>query len=1457
MSAARERIFLIHDDPAETAAIADRLERLGYPVCGRARRDANAARAIAARRPDLVLMDADAKNATAAIETALRLSAQADLPLVLMAGADEAALAERILDAAPLSCVDRALPAREVRLAFHLARARHQAARRCGMAPQETAGDLKSSAERFAAFARIGADWLWETDAQDRFVFLSNGLKDDAVGPRQRLGQTRRAFASPEPENLARLAALEQAVARRKPFENFVYRTRIGDRTRWCMVSGEPIYGPDGAFLGYRGVGRDVENEIETRRALERKTRILDAALAATPDAISVANPEYRGVEWNDRLFDLFGLDKAAAEASGDPIHYGLVQLAARGEYGPGDPEEIVRERRQRVITTIEKYGALQYERQLKNGRWIEARLTAIEGGGWVSYYREITDRKNAELALRELNASLERRVEERTHALAESERFSRGIIDAIGAHLAVLSADGSIATTNEAWRRFAATSAYPWHKAQEGENYLDALEQARDAYPEEARIAIDAIRDVAAGRRDTFEFEYACPTADEQRWFLCRIIRLSGAGAPQIVVSHHNVTAVHQALERAAAGENTFASLAELSPVGIFRTYADGRNRDVNRRWCEITGMSVEDARGGGWVRALHPDDRDRVIDEWRSFVRGGSHFRSEYRVQHPGGKVRWVVGEGIRVAAGGGYIVTITDITEQKQIELALRALSSDLGSLDGAAYFEEAARRLATLLDAPMAYITRLDPARPGTLYTLAAIEDGKALPHFSYDLAGTPCHDVVKGGSIIVSDGVCGRYPDDAFLVEKGAVSYAGVPVLDPAGRVLGTIEILSRKPLREAAIAETTLKIFGVAMGAALTRERNRRQYEDLFEFAPRALVMMAPDGIVALANRKAERIFGWSRQEMIGQPMGMLVPGPFWQERLRRAGDADQPPAARSPMELLGLRKDGTTFPAEIDLAPVRMESGVLVAAAIEDIAPRKAIESALASSRDNLSDALESIDRGVILYDKEDRVVIFNRRFRDHFPGPEDSIKVGDRFEDIFRAAVDRGVIVVPDGIAKDAFIAERVARHQRADGQVMTRKLADGRILQVTEHAARNGGIIGIGADVTEQIKIEEQLRAVQKMEALGQLTGGMAHDFNNYLGVIVGNLDMLKEFGSDNPAAARHIAAALAGALRGAELTQSLLAFSRRRRLDPRITDLNERVDGVMKLLARTLGEGIEISISLAPELWPVEVDAAQFDSCIVNIAANARDAMPDGGMLSIVTRNEILDATYARLNAGVVPGAYALIELADTGTGMAPEILERVFEPFFTTKGPGHGTGLGLSMAYGFVKQSGGHIKIYSEPDHGTTVRVYLPRATIAGVVEYAASAHASPAPAGTETVLVVEDNEQLRATAEAQLASLGYRVLQAPDGHAALKIMERDAAAIDLLFSDVVMPGGMDGYALARAAAERYPRIRVLLTSGFPGDTLARLGAKAKAFPLLGKPYRRDELARAIREALDA
>jgi CheY-like chemotaxis protein len=371
---------------------------------------------------------------------------------------------------------------------------------------------------------------------------------------------------------------------------------------------------------------------------------------------------------------------------------------------------------------------------------------------------------------------------------------------------------------------------------------------------------------------------------------------------------------------------------------------------------------------------------------------------------------------------------------------------------------------------------------------------------------------------------------------------------------------------------------------------------------------------------------------------------------------------------------------------------------------------------------------------------------------------------------------------------------------------------------------------------------------------MEAIGNLTGGMAHDFNNLLGIIIGNLDLLSDHARLDPADRDLLHDALDAASRGADLTRRLLAFARRQPLQPRRIEMNQMVAGIAGLLGRTLGEHIPISLNLADDIWPVRADPAQLEAALVNLATNARDAMPGGGRLIIATGNRQLDEDYAATHAELTPGDYVLIEVSDTGTGIPPEILAHIFEPFFTTKEPGQGTGLGLSMVFGFVKQSGGHLNVYSEPGAGTTFRLYLPRDRQGAETAAPSEVKASAAGSG-ETVLVVEDNPGMRRVVQRQLTELGYRVIEADGAAAALAVMEREPPS--LLFSDIVMPGEMNGIALAREARARWPAIRVILTSGFP-DT--RLGGDSDVVPgirLLSKPYRRAELAEALREALEA
>jgi PAS domain S-box-containing protein len=452
---------------------------------------------------------------------------------------------------------------------------------------------------------------------------------------------------------------------------------------------------------------------------------------------------------------------------------------------------------------------------------------------------------------------------------------------------------------------------------------------------------------------------------------------------------------------------------------------------------------------------------------------------------------------------------------------------------------------------------------------------------------------------------------------------------------------------------------------------------------------------------------------------------------------------------------------------------------------------------------------------------------------------------------------------LVPPGGEAEFDNIIERSAAGERLRGFSVKRQRKDGRLVDIVFSGAPlydEGGklriIVFILEDVTERLALEGQLRQAQRMEAIGQLTGGIAHDFNNLLGIVIGNLDLAVKRKSDDAELAELIEDAMKGAARGAELTQRLLAFGRRQTLKPQVIDLNARLPSVAALLRRTLGENIEIVQLPAEGLWSALVDPSQVEDALVNLAINARDAMPDGGTLTIETGNVRLDQAYADQNREVTSGLYVMIAVTDTGTGMAPEVVERAFEPFFTTKDVGRGTGLGLSMIYGFAKQSNGHVKIYSELGHGTTVKLYLPRADGASAGEAASSAADAEVPGGSETVLVVEDNPDMRQTARRQLAGLGYTVLEADNAESALAVLG-EGRPIDLLFTDIVMPGPMSGYALAEQARALYPAIRILYTSGYAEGSM-RNGKKAHgpAAPMLGKPYRHYDLARMVRYVLD-
>ncbi|HVY18723.1 MAG TPA: response regulator [Bauldia sp.] len=402
------------------------------------------------------------------------------------------------------------------------------------------------------------------------------------------------------------------------------------------------------------------------------------------------------------------------------------------------------------------------------------------------------------------------------------------------------------------------------------------------------------------------------------------------------------------------------------------------------------------------------------------------------------------------------------------------------------------------------------------------------------------------------------------------------------------------------------------------------------------------------------------------------------------------------------------------------------------------------------------------------------------------------------------------------------------------------------------VTDETGAITHIIAIEEDISRRREVEAQLRQSQKMEAVGNLTGGMAHDFNNLLAVIIGNLDLLVGRRKEDTEIQDLAAEALEAAVHGADLTKRLLAFARRQPLQPQELDLNELVDSTAKLLKRLLGQRVEIDLGLSSDAWPVVADPSQLAAAVTNLATNARDAMPNGGRLTIRTRNSVLDTDYALTHPGVKIGEYAEIAVTDTGTGMPPDVVARIFEPFFTTKEMGKGTGLGLSMVYGFITQSGGHVAVDSVPGEGTTFHLFLPRVESAVATKTGDDTQQKDLSGKGQSVLVVEDVALLRRVVVKQLTELGYRVIEAETIGAALAVLEHQP--IDILFTDVVVGEGPTGFDLARVVANRWPMVRTLFTSGFPQSKLNTGSGPPPGARILNKPYRKEELARAIAEA---
>jgi len=620
----------------------------------------------------------------------------------------------------------------------------------------------------------------------------------------------------------------------------------------------------------------------------------------------------------------------------------------------------------------------------------------------------------------------------------------------------------------------------------------------------------------------------------------------------------------------------------------------------------------------------------------------------------------------------------------------------------------------------------------------------------------------------------------------------------------------------------------------------------------VLDTAVHGIVIIDERGVVREYSASCETIFGWTAGEVLGRNVKMLMPSP---DRERHDGylshylQTGERRIIGLGREVAGLRKDGSRFPMDLSVGETRLDGRPVFVGVIRDITAAKRAEQALKDSEARLRGVIDTAVDGVIIMDADGMVQTFNRACERLFgwsAGEVEGRNVSMLMQPPDREAHDGHLERYRRTGERRIVGLGREVRAQRKDGSSFPCELSVGEMRQGDSVA-----FVGILRDLSERKRIELELLHAHKLDAIGQLTGGIAHDFNNLLTVISGNLEMLDGLVAD-PEQRALLAEARETTELGAQLTSRLLGFARRQALEPRVIDPNELVLDMSDLLRRTLGQSIRIGTVLANRLKPVRADPGQLQNALLNLALNGRDAMPEGGELVVETANAELDEADVA-GAELAPGRYVAIAVTDSGGGMTPEIKAKAIEPFFTTKGSGAGTGLGLSMVYGFARQSGGGLRIESEPGHGTTVTVYLPQADEGRPPHPAPSRPAREVRGEGQAILVVEDDPRVRLVTARRLRELGYAVAEAEGGREALDLLDRQA--FDLLLTDVLMPGGLSGPELARQARRRRPRLSVLFASGYADPDAMRAAMAEFDAELLRKPHRKGDLAAAVVRAL--
>ena len=874
---------------------------------------------------------------------------------------------------------------------------------------------------------------------------------------------------------------------------------------------------------------------------------------------------------------------------------------------------------------------------------------------------------------------------------------------------------------------------------------------------------------------------------------------------------------------------EHLYRTIGDVAPGFLWLVDNSGRFIYVNRAWEQFTGSSLAELNRNGWEGFNHPDELAQVQVRWKEATDRQTQFEMELRYRRHDGEYRWMLARVAPIHGHGGqlegWVGTSVDIDDIKRAEQALQQREQELNE-----FFENAA--------IPIHWV-----GPDGTIQRVNQAE---------LDLLGYRREDYI------------GRNIAD-FHVDR--------PAIDDILRRLAAGEVLHDYPARlrcwDGSIKDVLIdssvyfrngefihtRCFTRDVTNQLSSEQAAQRLAAIVASSADAIIGKTIDGVVTSWNAAAERMFGYSTEEMVGSSIFRLIPEDLHQgerdllEQIRRGE-----PAGLTEVER--VRKDGQRLFISVAVSPIRDGRGQVIGASSikRDVTERRQAQEALAQSQERLQLALSAARMGTWRWDPANDLLSWDEGLRRLF-GLENEQLVTPYSDMLDRIHEDDRSHV--QGALQRALAGEDELDVQfrilQPSGQ--QRWMANqGQVVLNSDGAVRY--MTGVCLDVTDRKLLEERLRQAQRMDSIGQLAGGIAHEANNMMSVVLGCADYVLQRTDLVEAVRQDVDQIWRAAKRTAGITQQLLAFSRRQVLQPQVLDLNATVRDLEPILARALGESQGLRMHLSPTLGSVRADPGQLEQVLLNLTLNARDAMAEGGRLTIETMNVVLDEAYAAAKPveTLEPGDYAALVVTDTGHGMDRDTLAHIFEPFFTTKGVGEGTGLGLSTVYGIVKQSGGFIWAYSEPGLGTTFKLYFP--WIAPAPEPPPAQTPPPSGSKSEVVLVVEDEPMVRGIMSRTLRDCGYAVLEAATGKEALEVIAAEDGQISLLIADLVMPE-MGGREMAARAAEKWPSIPVLFTSGYTGLDVVRRGLLEEGREFVQKPLAPDELARKVRELVDA